>query len=156
MTLDFDAVIAPMTRAEFLRDYWDKSFVRIAGEAGRFSHLLDWDELNAILEQHRLAPPRLKLYLGGRAVEAQRFLTPAMFGVPRLDAGGLAACLAQGASLILDDAQEVAPLRQSLCQLARPECVRPALGPPILDHPATDGPQALGRIPAHAPQPAGE
>jgi ribosomal protein L16 Arg81 hydroxylase len=107
--MEFDAVIAPLTRAEFLRDHWDKAFLRIPGVAGRFSGLLNWDELNAILEQHRLTPPRIKLFQNGQPIEPQRFLTPAMFGVPRLDAGGLAACLAQGATLILDDAQEVAP-----------------------------------------------
>lgn len=37
-----------------------------------------------------------------------------MFGVPRLDAGGLAIALAQGASLILDDAQELAPRVRAL------------------------------------------
>jgi ribosomal protein L16 Arg81 hydroxylase len=114
VTIDFDQVIAPMARAEFLRDYWDKSFVRIPGMPGRFADLLRWDELNAILEQHRLMPPRLKLFQNGQAVDPQRFLTPTMFGVPRLDAGGLAACLAQGATLILDDVQEIAPRVQAL------------------------------------------
>jgi ribosomal protein L16 Arg81 hydroxylase len=114
MTMDFDAVIAPLPRAQFLSDYWDKAFVRIPGAAGRFSYLLSWDELDAVLEQHRLAPPRLKLFQNGQAIEPQRFLTPSRFGVPRLDAGGLAACLAQGATLILDDVQEVAPRVQAL------------------------------------------
>ena len=114
MTLDFDAVIAPMGRAEFFKDHWNRSFVRIPGTPGRFAGLLTWDELDAVLEQHRLTPPRLKLFLNGHAVPADRFLTPAKFGVPRLDAGGLAACIAQGASLILDDVQEVAPRVQAL------------------------------------------
>jgi ribosomal protein L16 Arg81 hydroxylase len=112
--MDFDAAIAPMTRAEFFRDYWDRSYVRIPGTPGRFTGLLSWDEINGILEQHRLMPPRIKLFQGGQAIEPQRFLTPAKFGVPRLDAGGLAACLAQGATLILDDVQELAPRVQTL------------------------------------------
>lgn len=93
----------------FLRDYWLKQFVHIPGKPGRFTSLLTWDELNAILEQHRLTPPRLKLYKDGQPLDPSLYLTPAMFGVPRLDAGGLATALAQGASLILDDAQEMAP-----------------------------------------------
>ena len=112
--MDFDAVIAPMRRAEFFAGHWNKSFARIAGTPGRFAGLLTWDELDAVLEQHRLAPPRLKLFLGGHAVPPERYLTPAKFGVPRLDAGGLAACVAQGATLILDDVQEVAPRVQAL------------------------------------------
>ena len=107
--LDFDQVMAPLGAAVFLRDYWLKQFVHIPGKAGRFTPLLRWDELNAILEQHRLTPPRLKLYRDGQPLDPSLYLTPAMFGVPRLDAGRLAIALAQGASLILDDAQEVAP-----------------------------------------------
>lgn len=116
MALDFDQVIAPMGRADFLRGPWDKEFVHISGTPGRFSHLLSWDELNAALEQHRLTPPRLKLYLGGQPVDARRFLTTPNLGVPRLDSGGLAACLGEGATLILDDVQEVAPRVRALMQ----------------------------------------
>ncbi len=116
MTMDFDQVIAPMGRADFLRNHWDKSFLHLSGTAGRFAHLLGWDELNSVLEQHRLTPPRLKLYLGGQPVDAHRFLTPPNLGVPRLDSGGLAACLAEGATLILDDVQEVAPPVRALMQ----------------------------------------
>jgi len=106
---EFESVVAPLGPGVFLRDYWLKTMVHIPGKAGRFAGLLAWSELNAILEQHRLTPPRLKLYRDGQAVDPALFLTPAMFGVPRVDAGGLTACLAQGASLILDDVQELAP-----------------------------------------------
>jgi hypothetical protein len=112
----FDQVVAPLGADAFLQNYWLKSFVHIPGQAGRFADLLRWDELNAILEQHRLTPPRLKLYKDGQPLDPAQYLTPTMFGVPRLDAGGLATCLAQGASLILDDAQEVAPRVRDLIQ----------------------------------------
>jgi hypothetical protein len=112
----FDQVVAPLGADAFLKNYWLKSFVHIPGRPGRFTELLGWDELNAILEQHRLAPPRLKLYKDGQPLDPAHYLTPAMFGVPRLDAGGLAISLAQGASLILDDAQEVAPRVRELMQ----------------------------------------
>jgi hypothetical protein len=112
--LDFAEVVSPLGASAFLKDYWLKQFVHIHGTPGRFSGLLTWSDLNAILEQHRLTPPRLKLYRDGQPVDPARYLTPAMFGVPRLDAGGLAVCLAEGASLILDDAQEVAPKLRGL------------------------------------------
>jgi ribosomal protein L16 Arg81 hydroxylase len=105
----FDQLVSPLSTGAFLKDYWLKRFVHIPGTTGRFAELLSWNELNAILEQHRLTPPRLKLYRDGQPIDPAHYLTPAMFGVPRLDAGGLATCLAQGASLILDDVQEVAP-----------------------------------------------
>jgi ribosomal protein L16 Arg81 hydroxylase len=114
--MGLDQVLAPLGAKAFLRDYWLKTFVHVPGKAGRFADLLTWEELDAILEQHRLTPPRLKLYKDGQAIDPAHYLTPAMFGVPRLDAGGLAICLAQGASLILDDAQELAPRVRDLMQ----------------------------------------
>ena len=109
MMLEFESVVAPLGAEVFLQDFWLKQFVHIPGKPGRFTALLSWDELSAILEQHRLTPPRLKLYRDGQPLDPALYLTPAMFGVPRLDAGRLAIALAQGASLILDDAQELAP-----------------------------------------------
>ena len=82
--------------------------MHIRGKRGRFSKLLTWNELNAILEQHRLGP-RLKLYRDGQQISPAQYLTPTEFGVPRLDSGGLAISLAKGASLILDEVQELAP-----------------------------------------------
>jgi ribosomal protein L16 Arg81 hydroxylase len=116
IVMSFDQIVSPLGTDTFLRDYWLKTFVHIPGKAGRFTDLVTWTELNAILEQHRLMPPRLKLFKDGQAIDPAHYLTPAMFGVPRLDAGGLALCLAQGASLILDDAQELAPRVQELMQ----------------------------------------
>ena len=107
-------MVAPLGAGVFLQDYWLRTLVHIPGRAGRFTDLLTWSELNAILEQHRLAPPRLKLYREGQAIDPSHFLTPPVFGVPRLDAGGLVATLAQGASLILDDVQELAPRLRDL------------------------------------------
>ena len=70
--LEFDQVIAPLTRDQFLADYWSKSFLAAKGKAGRFSDLLGWDELNAILEQHRLYPPGFRLIYEGRNIETFR------------------------------------------------------------------------------------
>lgn len=114
--MDFDQVVESLGADAFLKKFWLKRCVHIPGQPGQFSQLLTWDELNAILEQHRITPPRLKLYKDGQALDPAQYLTPAMFGVPRLDAGGLASSLAQGASLILDDAQEVAPRVRQLLQ----------------------------------------
>jgi ribosomal protein L16 Arg81 hydroxylase len=107
--LDFDQIIDPLGAQVFLRDYWLRQSVHIPGRAGRFTALLTWDALNGMLQQHRLTPPRLKLYKDGKPLDPSHYLTPAMFGVPRVDAGRLVLSLAQGASLILDDVQEMAP-----------------------------------------------
>ena len=114
--MGFDQVVSALGTDVFLRDYWLKQSVHMPGQAGRFTPLLTWTDLNSILEQHRLVPPRLKLFKDGQAIDPALYLTPAMFGVPRLNAGGLALCLSQGASLILDDAQELAPKTLELIQ----------------------------------------
>jgi hypothetical protein len=112
--LDFDSVIAPLSREKFLRDHWNKSFARMQGPAGRFAGLFDWDDLNAVLEQHRLAPPRVMLYKDGQPLDPARYVTPPQLGTPRLDSGGLAVCVAEGATLILNDAQELSPRLRTL------------------------------------------
>jgi ribosomal protein L16 Arg81 hydroxylase len=112
--LEFDEVIAPLTREQFLADYWSKSFLVAKGKAGRFSGLLGWDELNTILEQHRLHPPRFRLTYDGRNLETFRYTTPSAGGMPRLNSGKLAACLSAGATLVLDCVEEMAPRVQQL------------------------------------------
>jgi ribosomal protein L16 Arg81 hydroxylase len=107
--LEFDHVIAPLTRDRFLADYWSKSFLVAKGAPGRFSGLFGWDELNAILEQHRLHPPRFRLLQEGRNIEPFRYATRSADGTPRLNAGKLAACLSAGATIVLDCVEELAP-----------------------------------------------
>ena len=59
--LDFDSIVSPLGRDKFLRDHWTVSYARIQGQAGRFSDLINWEELNAVLAHHRLTAPRLLL-----------------------------------------------------------------------------------------------
>ena len=113
---DFDQIIAPLTRDKLIRDHWGKSFVRMQGPPGRFAELFSWDELNTVLETHRLMPPRFQLYKDGQPIDPGRYITPPHMGTPRIDSGGLAVCLAEGASLILNDVQEVSPKLRQLMQ----------------------------------------
>lgn len=105
--MDFDRIIAPLGTDKFLREHWNRSFARLQGPAGRFADLFGWAELNQVLEQPRLTPPRILLYQDGQPIDPARYVTPPHLGTPRIDSGGLAVCLAQGATLILNDAQEV-------------------------------------------------
>lgn len=116
---EFDHVIAPLTRDQFLGEYWTQSFLVSKGKAGRFSGLLGWDELNAILEQHRLHPPRFRLTHEGRNVDTFRYTTLAAGGTPRLNSGKLAACLAAGATLVLEGMEELAPRVRELASSFR-------------------------------------
>ena len=107
--MDFDSLIAPLSREKVLRDHWNRSFVRMQGPAGRFDGLFGWEDLNAVLETHRLTPPRLLLYKDGQPLDPARYVTAPHMGTPRIDSGGLAVCVAEGATLILNDAQELSP-----------------------------------------------
>ncbi len=115
--LDFDQIIAPLNRDKLIRGHWGKSFARMQGPPERFKDLFSWDELNTVLETHRLMPPRFKLFKDGQAIDPMRYITPPHMGTPRLDSGGLAVCLAEGASLILNDVQEVHPRLRELMQV---------------------------------------
>ena len=113
--MDFNDVIAPISRDAFFDKYWTKNSARLEGRRGRFSKLLTWDALNAILEQHRLAPPRLGLWQNGSPLKPEQYLANSV-GAPRLHAGLLAACLAEGATLVLNDVHEMAPHVRDLAQ----------------------------------------
>jgi ribosomal protein L16 Arg81 hydroxylase len=112
--MEFDQIIAPLSRDKFIRNHWNKAFARMQGPAERFQGLFGWDELNAVLEQHRLTPPRLVLYKDGAPIDPARYVTPPHLGTPRIDSGGLAVCVAEGATLILNDAQEISPKLRAL------------------------------------------
>src|SRR5215510_8957172 len=73
-TAAFDQVLSPLGRDAFLTRYWGKSFLRLAGQTGKFDSLFSWDDLNSILEQCHLGPPRLKLLKDGEEIDASRYL----------------------------------------------------------------------------------
>jgi ribosomal protein L16 Arg81 hydroxylase len=120
-----DEILSPVGRAQFLREYWNESFLRVPGAPGRFQTLLSWDDLNRILEQHRLEPPRFSLVQNGRTLDAGRYLMPGS-GAMRLNVGAMMTCLEQGASLVLDDVDELASAVRDLaesCEDALQACV---------------------------------
>ena len=117
--MQFDEVIAPLTRQDFLSGAWGKAFRRLRGAPGRFAHLLTWDELNAALEQHRLAPPRFRLVRDGRPLDPGLYMGAGIGGAPRIHSGKTVACLADGATLILECVEELAPRVRALSESFR-------------------------------------
>src|SRR5690349_11889983 len=114
--MEFDQVIAPLSREAFLSDYWEKAWLHIPGAANRFCHLLSWDDLNAVLENTRLAPPHIRLTRDGQHIEAERFVfsPPGAGNEPRIDPGRLMALLAEGATMVLQSVETVAPRVRAL------------------------------------------
>lgn len=104
----FQDIIAPLDANDFLVNHWTKQFCQVSGVKGRFSNLMGWPALNAILEQDFLVPPRLRLIRDGRSVPPERYLAPLRSGM-RLDAEGLLACLSEGATLIIHSIDRLVP-----------------------------------------------
>jgi ribosomal protein L16 Arg81 hydroxylase len=114
--MEFDQVIAPLEKDVFLSDYWEKSWLHLPGTTGRFADLLSWDDLSAILENTRMAPPHIRLSKDGQTIEPDRYVytPPGAGNLPRLDTGRLVALLAEGATLVLQGVEEVAPRIRAL------------------------------------------
>jgi hypothetical protein len=104
----FDDVIAPLGRERFLSEYWTRQFLHLPGPKGRFTPILPWEELNTILEWHCPPQPQLRLFQENVMVDLRRYIDGPV-GALKLNAGGLIAALAQGASMVLDTVHEVAP-----------------------------------------------
>jgi ribosomal protein L16 Arg81 hydroxylase len=101
-------ILAPISRERFLSEQWDKTMLHQTGTPGRFAALLSWDELNAILEWNPPPQPQLRLFQENQMVDLRRYIDGKV-GELRLNAGGLVTALAQGATMVLDAVEEVAP-----------------------------------------------
>ncbi len=113
-------LLRPHSVDEFLAATWSRTHRHIAGAAGKFAHLLPWAQLNAILRQHRLDFPRLRLARDGRSLPAAKYLrhirSPrSQISIPRLLPAELTAELCAGATLVLDAVDE---LHEPLTELA--------------------------------------
>jgi ribosomal protein L16 Arg81 hydroxylase len=113
-------LIAPITRAEFIDRYWGNSFVHIPGPKGRFSNLAPWPQLNRILEEHRLKPPRMRLYQTGQEISAEKYLNFSQSGEATLKAAEFTNLIAAGATLIVDKFDELyRPVKELAIALER-------------------------------------
>jgi len=68
-------LLAPFDSATFLAEFWCKRLLKVAGASEKFTHLFGWGDLNRILHEHRLKPPRLLLFRGGRQIDPANYLT---------------------------------------------------------------------------------
>src|SRR5260370_3413425 len=90
-----DNILSPMRSEEFLDNYFGKSFLHLPGPKGKFSSLLPWNELNRILEEQRLMPPRLKLFQAGKEIDPDKYLHLSKGPDPRLKAAEVTNLLGQ-------------------------------------------------------------
>jgi ribosomal protein L16 Arg81 hydroxylase len=105
----FEEILAPVSVEQFLAETFGRRPLHLAGQAGRFSHLLDWDGLAGLLETHHLAPPRLQIVKGGKTIAAERYLRPISEGIDRIDGGALSLLFDTGATAIINHIDNLLP-----------------------------------------------
>lgn len=106
--MNFEQVLAPIGTARFLSEYWTKKPLYLKGEKGRFEQVFSWADLNRILTWHPPPQPQLRIFQEGSMVDLRRYIDGPV-GNLRLNPGGLMALLAQGATMVMDGVQDVAP-----------------------------------------------
>jgi hypothetical protein len=111
-------LLTPCSVGTFFEEYHGVKFLRILGQAARFSSLLPWAVLNDILEHHQLTAPRLRLVKDGRIIPLGSFTRPGENpeAFLRLLSPAVTAHLRRGATLIIDAIDE---LYQPITRLAR-------------------------------------
>jgi ribosomal protein L16 Arg81 hydroxylase len=114
-----EQLLEPFETEEFMSRFYSTEFVYVCGPSHKFSHLFSWSELNRVLHEHRLAPPRLLLFKGGRQLEPRSYLqldrgTREFVLAP----GPLRDQLADGATLVLNNVDETyAPLAEAMATI---------------------------------------
>lgn len=98
---------------EFLAGVLHRTWHHVPGALKDPASLMSWNALNGILAAHRLDPPRLRLSVNGEVVPQYRYASPVTTRRhvvwQRLHPAELAARLGEGASLVLDAADELYP-----------------------------------------------
>ena len=112
---DLAGILSPMDSERFLAQDYGQQFVHVKGAPDKFSGLLPWPVLNGILEQHRLEPPRLRLTREGSPVPPERYITyitnrrRSGQAIARIESAELTRELREGATLVLDNVDELHP-----------------------------------------------
>ncbi|KVE27593.1 hypothetical protein WS67_11280 [Burkholderia singularis] len=111
MTIEVRDIFSPMTTEEFLNTVWGLRPHVISRNDARFRDVLPWQVLNDILASNRLDYTRFRLTKEGRNIPAEAFLsfeqTRVGTSVTRLNVAGLHQQVADGATLVLDAAEEM-------------------------------------------------
>jgi hypothetical protein len=109
-----ERILRPFEPGEFFASVWGRSHLHVRGRPDKFSELMPWPRLNEILRGHRLDFPRLRLAKGGKALPSSSCVRRVQSGkrkvaIPRLLPEELTRQLREGATLVLDAADELQP-----------------------------------------------
>jgi cupin superfamily protein len=117
LSMDLSELLQPDSAETFLASTWGRTYRHVPGWSGKFAPLLPWERLNAVLQEHRLDVPRLRLMRESATAPASAYLhyEPSCRGevIPRVDPVRVNEMLRQGATLAVDDIHEmVEPIAQ--------------------------------------------
>jgi len=114
-----ERILSPLSAREFLNNSWGREFVHVEGSRDKFWHLFPWDQLNTVLEQCPFPPPRMRLFKGGKDISSERYFFIEHLGshdqVKRFRSTELTNEMKQGATLVLNCAEELSPALRDLC-----------------------------------------
>ncbi len=112
--LSFNDILAPIGADEFFAEYYDRKPLHIPGAGKKFSSLMNWEQLNSLLNKTAVwTPASLQLVLNGEMVPHGQYCRPSVGteGNPQLrpDAEAVTGLLMQGASLVANDIDTLTP-----------------------------------------------
>jgi ribosomal protein L16 Arg81 hydroxylase len=118
----FEALLAPMDRATFERDYLDRRPAYIEGGADKFRAVMNWQILNRLLGMTTIwSHQSLKLVFEKEPVPASEYATPAPGRdggqVLRPDPERVRRWLARGATLVANDIDQLTPELSTLARV---------------------------------------
>ena len=112
-TYTFDRLIAPMTREEFFRDYWEKKPLLVRrSERAYYSDLLSIRTLDRVLTSQTLTRNSAFIANASRQVQAEEFCFPD--GV--VDVARLYQQFADGGTIVFNQLHTVLPVLHDLCR----------------------------------------
>ena len=112
---ELQAVLHPVPLDDFVSKEWGKQFVHLAGPAGKFSRLYDWERLNDVLAFQRIESPRLRLFKNGKEIAPLKYRAPSIPGRGHfLRSKVVLKALSDGATLIIDEIDETSQRLRSL------------------------------------------
>lgn len=116
------ALLAPMSEAEFFRDYYEKKPLHIKGAVQKFAGVCGWPAVSAMVSQNGIwTAASLELALEGKKLDAAAYCRPGQDRDNRanqlVDLEAVKHYLQRGASLVLNDVTTLSPGIASIAAL---------------------------------------
>jgi ribosomal protein L16 Arg81 hydroxylase len=110
-TFDFDAVLAPFDARTFLRKHFGKSYLHIRGGADKTAPIMTFDKMSELMSMtSHWTPQSMMVVLERKTIPADQYCSPVPgSGVLRPDPDKVQNWIRRGASVVLNDIDELSP-----------------------------------------------